>query len=303
LRVAAIFPQFTMPSKIFESPVHTADVTAYTQIENTASSGQVAITESTLVTAKATWTAIKLACRVFASSEILEDSIIPMGPFIMANMAKVLGRGVEDALVNGEFNASTLDGTTFNPAGSAKRAWSGMRFFALTAASNDAAVSVSTASITDKLIAVRDKMGVFGADPGRVVYVSGFRGLSALMVSDDLMTIDKFGQFATILRGQVGNVHGSPVILSEFVTLKNTSGVHDATPTNNVTGSILVVYPDEFALGERRGITLMRSEHRYIEFDQVVHVGTWRGDYKPFRTPSDTTGHNPVGIAYNIPAL
>lgn len=303
LRVAALFPQFTMPGKIFESPIHTSDVTAYTVAENTASSSQTAITESILGTGKATWTAIKLACRVFASSEILEDSIIPMGPFIMANMAKVLGRGVEDAIVNGEFNASTLDGTTFNPAGGVKRAWSGLRFYALTAASNDAAKDGGTGTISANLLSMRDKMGIFGADPGGLVYISGFRGLATILVSGDVLTIDKFGQFATVLRGQVANFHGSPVILSEFVTLKNATGVHDATPANNVKGSILGAFPSEFALGERRGITLMRSEHRYVEFDQVVHVGTWRGDFKPFRTPADATPHLPVGIVYNLPVL
>lgn len=299
LRVAALFPQFAMPGKIFESPILTSDAVAYKQVENTASSGQTEIPESVAGTDKATWTAVKLACRVFASSEILEDSIVPMGGFIMGNMAKVLARGVEDAIINGDTDAS-LDGATVNPATSAKRAWDGLREYALRAASDTAKVDNATNVNTDTaLLKVRDLMGAYGADPTRLAYITGFRGLAKILSSPNVMTLDKFGSFATVLRGQVANIHGSPVILSEFLKLATGAGVVDATPALNVEGSILVVYPDEFALGERRGITLMRSEHRYIEFDQVVHVGTWRGDFKPFRDPVDTT-HTPVGILYAI---
>jgi hypothetical protein len=44
----------------------------------------------------------EVGVRTYASSEVVEDSVVPLVPFIINNAAKVLARGIEDAIINGE---------------------------------------------------------------------------------------------------------------------------------------------------------------------------------------------------------
>jgi HK97 family phage major capsid protein len=54
-----------------------------------------------------------------------------------------------------------------------------------------------------------------------------------------------------------------------------------------------------FARGERRAITINSSDDRYIETDQTVVVGTWRGDFKPWYTTA-AAANKIVGIGRNF---
>jgi len=45
-------------------------------------------------------------------------------------------------------------------------------------------------------------------------------------------TVDKYGQFATVLNGELGKIDGIPVIVSEKIRENlNASGVYDGTTT------------------------------------------------------------------------
>lgn len=296
LRIAGLFPQVTMTSKTLDWPVLGSDLVAYLVAEATGDGTDAAPTASQALTNKITFTAQKLMVRSFASSEIIEDSIVGMVQFILGNAAKVLARGIEDALVNGE-DGVTLDGAVFNPAGGVRRAWKGLRFYAL-AATNPAKVDMGSAAPTvAKLMDVQLGMGVYGANPKALAWITGFRGLKRLMGMTELVTMDKLGSAATILTGQVGSLFGSPVILSEFVFDQKTTGAY-GDGTARTFGSILCVYRDAFGLATRRAIGINASSDRYIEQDQTVFVGSLRSDFKPFYTPSATVA--PVGVLYNI---
>lgn len=299
LRVAGLFPQVTMTSKTLDWPVLGGDLVAYLASEGTADDQQTptgAVAASTATTNKITFTAKKMMVRTFASSEIIEDSIVAMVSFILGNAAKVLARAVEDALINGE-DGATLDGATFNPVGGVRRAWKGLRYYALQA-TNPAKVDMGGAAPTvAKLMDVQLGMGVYGANPKALAWITGFRGLKRLMGMTELVTMDKLGNAATIVTGQVAALFGSPVILSEFVFDQKSTGVY-GDGTARTFGSILCVYRDAFGVASRRAININASSDRYIEQDQTVFVGSLRGDFHPFYTPSATVA--PVGVLYDI---
>src|SRR6185436_9176606 len=131
-KVAPLFTPITMTSKILDWPVLGADLVAYLMAEAVNDgSGDTPVAASTATTNKATFTAKKLGVRTYASSESVEDSVVPLVPFIINNAAKVLARAIEDAIINGEAGGVTMDGATFNPASGVRRAWNGLRFHAL----------------------------------------------------------------------------------------------------------------------------------------------------------------------------
>jgi len=298
-KVAPLFTPVTMTSKTLDWPVLGSDLTAFLMPEAILDGTDAPITASTATTNKVTFTAQKMGVRTFASSELIEDSIVPMISFIIGNAAKVLARGIEDAIINGEFNAATMDGATFNPLSGVRRAWDGLRKHALTTASYPAKLDMGAAAITEaKMLDLQFNMGAWGASPAPLAWITGFHGLKSIMKLASVLTLEKFGTAATILSGQVANIFGSPVILSEFVTEKDATGVHNATPANNIKGSVLCAHRESYGLATRRGISVNGSTDRYIEVDQTVFVATCRNDYKAFYTPSATV--TPVGIIYNI---
>lgn len=297
-KVAPLFTPITMTSKTLDWPVLGADLVAYLQAESTGDGTGTSATVSTATTNKVTFSAVKMGVRTYASSEVLEDSIVPMVPFVISNAAKVLARGIEDAIINGDIDAA-MDGATFNPAGGVRRAWDGLRSNVFETASYPAKTDAGAAAVSEAfLLDVQFKMSNWGASPGPLAWITGFHGFKSMMKLPSVITLEKFGPQASILSGQVAGVFGSPVILSEFVTEKNATGVHDAVGTNNVKGTILCVHRESYGLATRRGINVNGSSDRHIEIDQVIFVATARNDFKPFYTPSATV--TPVGAVYNI---
>lgn len=304
-KVAPLFTPVTMTSKTLDWPVLGADLTAFLMSEAVLDGTDTAIAASTATTNKVTFTAAKLGIRTFASTESVEDSIVSLVPFIIANAAKVLARGIEDAIINGEKAGVTMDGATFNPAGGVRRAWDGLRFHSLMTASYPAKLDMGAAAVTEaKMLDLQFTMGAWGASPAPLAWITGFHGFKSIMKLASVLTLEKFGPQATILSGQVAAAFGSPVILSEFVTEKNATGVHDAVGSNNVKGSLICVHRESYGLATRRGINVNASTDRYIEVDQTVFVATARNDFKLFYgtgatfVPSATV--TPVGIIYNI---
>lgn len=297
LRVAALFPGVTMTSKTLDWPVLGGDLVAYLMSEATADGSDTPISASTATLNKVTFTATKIGVRSFASSEVIEDSIVSMVPFILSNAAKVLSRAVEDGLINGE-KGYTMDGATFNPAGGLRRAVNGLRYYALMTSSIPSKVDMGgVVPTTSKLLDVQLGMGVYGANPKAFAWITGFRGMKRLSGMTEMITLEKFGPNATILTGQVGALFGSPVILSEFMYDQKNTGVY-GDGASRTFGSILGVYRDAFGLATRRSISIAASSDRYIETDQTVFVGTHRYDFQPFYMPSASVA--PVGILYDI---
>jgi hypothetical protein len=176
--------------------------------------------------------------------------------------------------------------------------WNGLRFHAIMTGSYPAKIDNGGGAFSEaKVLDMQYAMGAWALRPPAGVHLRVPRLQEHVQVAL-VITLEKFGPQASILSGQVANMFGSPVILSEFVTEKNATGVHDATPANNVKGSVICVHRESYGLATRRGISVNGSTDRTFEMTRTVFVATARNDFQAFYAPSAT--NTPVGILYNI---
>jgi hypothetical protein len=76
--------------------------------------------------------------------------------------------------------------------------------------------------------------------------------LTDLLPMDDVLTMDKFGPTAPIVNGQLAQVIGLPIVMSEFLTSDlQTSGKF--TTTGGATSSMLIVNTARYKIGSLRG--------------------------------------------------
>lgn len=294
LRLVNFFEVMPMPSGNYNHPVMGSDGTAYYYAEQTSAGSATAITATELATANMSFVAKLLGVRVFTSTQWEEDSIIPAISDIQRRCAKALRRGLENAALNGQ-STGAID--TPNPsAGDVRTAWDGIRY---DAEQTGVSVDLSTMDV-EGLWNIKGQMGAYGLDPSQGAWVTGFAGYVRMMSLKDngnsiLLTQDKVGSSNLFERGQLGQLLGSPVIVSEFYPQDmDSNGVSNS---GTKTGLVYVCRP-AYRLGERRGILIESSRERYLETFQIVFVGSGRWHWKSVWTPS--TSQKIVGKGVNI---
>lgn len=273
LGVENLFEHFPMPSKTYDWPIQTSHATAYLPGESTADSA-TSITASTPGTSKVTFTAKKLAVRILTSTEFVEDSIIEALGFIRMELAKVLARGVEDAILNGD-TAATHQDSNVTAADDRRKAWLGIRGWCVDQ-SNSTAVA-STFALTG-LSNSRKSMGKYGVNEKELAHILPPIHYLAALSDSSVLTWDKFGPQATGLTGNLPKWQGVDLIASEFIALDyNTSGVYDGSTTDNTVN--LTVNKTCWKIGDRRTVTI--DADKIISTDQFELVSTIRKDLQP----------------------
>ncbi len=193
---------------------------------NDVSSGAVAahgLTEVTL-------TAHKLATREYIGYEEDEDSIIPIAGIvrdaIVRRMARtsdasILGTGVAAPFTELEELAGGHTGNT-----------------------------VTTGSTTDPFVkaelhTARTNMGQWGMNPSDLVCFVSQAQYYSLLTDADVTTVDKYGDKATILSGELGKLWGIPLVVSD---------AFEAAGASAAVG--ILVNPTNYLIGNHRGLTI-----------------------------------------------
>lgn len=320
LRVAALHRRIDMPTNPYKLPIEGADAAAYLVDEQTTADSDIA-TESTVGDNRVianymattptpgntdmgmvnlTLTAKKVGARTTHPTEVTEESIIPILPYLRDKLAKAMRDVQEDATLNGDVLVGTSGAidTDMKTASTKHRraAWNGYRKLAI-ANCKVAAASATVLDVTD-LRTLRMRMGKYAVDPSECVLVTGPVGYAKLLTLKDgsnpspVMTIEKYGPQATLVTGEIARVDGMPIVLSEFVRENlNASGVHDGITTTRT--EIFMVNRSQFIFGDFRQTTLKSRE--IIETDQTVLVTLQRLCFKPWSTTEPI-----VGFVYNI---
>lgn len=202
-----------------------------------------------------------LAARVLVDDAANEDSIFPLLPEINRRIARALGDAYEDTMVNGDTAATHQDTiASFNIrdrwgstglGGSAdhRRAFIGFRALAA-----DRSCTVNQASGMTIAKVMEELIGGLGERAGGnvVILVSPEVMFKKLMTDTNVLTVDKFAANATILRGQLAQVFGIPIVMTRWLSSKyNTSGIFDGSTMTK--SGVLVVSRDEFKHYQRRG--------------------------------------------------
>jgi HK97 family phage major capsid protein len=289
LKVAALSGRIAMPTNPFKLPIDGADAVAYLTSEATSDTASK-ITASTPGTNNVTFDAVKLACRVLVSTELEEDSLVAILPLLRDKIVQALAEAQESATVNGDTAGTHMD-SDVTASSDVRKAWDGYRKLALSAAKIDC----STFDITS-LRAIRSAMGKYGVNPANLAWVAGISVFNQMLGLDEVMTVDKYGQGATILTGELAKLDGIPIIVSEFIRENlNAGGVYDGVTTDRTV--LPLVYRPAFLYGDRRNITLKVSQELYMESDQDVAIATQRLDFQPVQ---DAASEPIVGLGYDI---
>jgi HK97 family phage prohead protease len=215
-------------------------------------------------------TAQKLATKEFIGYEEEEDAILPLLPMIRDAVIRRMVRSTDTELLRGIVGTST---------GSCLGLINGVS----TIATNNTAQYQPTGTFGDAisiadLQSTRRVLGRYGLVPGELIYVVSESVMYDLMEDPDFRTMDLVGANATILRGQIGMVNGSPVIVSDsFVA------------NSNSTVQAIALNARNYMLGELRGLTVERD--RDIINQKNVIVATRRFGFTEI-VPGATSGQH-----------
>jgi len=154
-----------------------------------------------------TLSAHKLVAKEYLGLEEEEDAIIPLMPIVRDAVMRRMAKAADRALLRGDTGVATPEGDIFPFDGIA------------TIASNAGASTTLSIGNGDKVTAaslqsVRRLLGAWGLDPSKLIYIVSHEAYFDLLEDPDFRTMDVVGSNATILKGQIGSVNGSPVIVS-----------------------------------------------------------------------------------------
>lgn len=287
-RVAGLFSTITMPTKSYTLPVEGGDAVVYKQTESSSDTANE-ITASTPGTANKLLTAIKLAGLVYTSEELVEDSIVDNIGYIQMKLVDAIVKGKEDCIINGDTSSTHMD-SDITAAADHRKSWDGLRKLV------KAANRVSLATFNDANVqSILTKLGKYGVDPEKLAWIPGAKGYLKMLTSlTNVQTRDKYGDWATVITGELSKYVGIPVITSQYMR-ENLApdGYYDGVTTS--LGTLALVHRPSFVIGDRRLVTLKVDEE--IKTDQRVLVVTWRG---VFSNVFSNTSEDIVGVGYNF---
>lgn len=297
LKVAALFAEIPMPTSPFKLPVATSDDIAFLVGEQltdnflTETNKMGALTPGTT---NVTLTAKKLGALAVFSEEVNEDSIIAIVPFLRGKLGNAIANGIERAILDGD-TAATHQDNDVSAANDARKAWNGIRKDTLSTAIDIQAAGGEAAFAAADLLRMRGVLDpAFAEDPDSLAYIVSVNSMLKMMAFPEMVTVDKLGPQATILRGQVGMIWGSPVLTSKYArTDVAATGVNTGAGPNTFA-VIYLANRNGYVRGNRRGVTIKTAEA--IWSDQGVMAVTWRGDFQKLRP-----GSKVAALGRNVP--
>ena len=182
----------------------------------------------------------KLISTSYLGNETEEDAVMPILPLIRESMIRSHARSIEAGLLVGNL----ADG----PFGTSGACFDGI----VTLASGDSDKTQSTTAFASEsltaanLLAARKNMGKYGVNPADVVYIVNQTEWFNLMDDAEFQDVNLVGmEHASKVKGTVGMVYGSPVVLCDEFATAAVSKFY-----------AVAVNPKMFAMGRLRGMTL-----------------------------------------------
>lgn len=195
-----------------------------------------------------TLNAYKVATNEYVAYEEEEDSLLAIMPVIRDAMVRRVARAVDRAMLRGA-------GTGSDPV----KGLAG--YDAVSAVTLD--ISDAAKMTVAKLQLLRRDLGAWGLDPSELVYIVSTENYYDLLEDTNFLTVDKVGNQATLLTGQIGAIGNTPVIVSaEF-----------ADKAADAVGAICL-NPGNFLVGNQRGLRIDTQD--LVETQRRVMVASLR---------------------------
>lgn len=118
------------------------------------------------------------------------------------------------------------------------------------------------------------KLGKYALDLENCRIVPDVQTYLAMLGLTNVVTMDKYGAAATIVRGELARYRGIPVIPSGVMPLTEADGKVSVTPANNIKGQIAAYNRLMWRRGSRRGLTI--EVDRSIQKRQMIMVVSFR---------------------------
>ena len=295
--VVSLFGSIMMPTDPFRIPYDFGDVSWYRGTSN------LAVSSSTPGTGRQTLTSAELAAMIGWSYDLDEDAVIAVLPELRATLVRNAAEVLDDVVLNGDISD---DGTNINADGATADSLAGsagldhyLVFDGLihvplvdnTNQGNDH----SGAASDDMFNEVRARLGKYGVRPSECAFVMDINTYIRALSIENFRTVEKLGPLATLLTGQLGDIEGIPVIVSEQMLLADTDGKVTSGGNGTDTGRVLAVNRNMYRLGFKR--ELMIESERDIQKRQTVLVASMR---VAFEGRMDNASDTAVALQYNI---
>jgi len=252
---------------------------------------------STPTTSNTTIDPVGLAARVLLDDAATEDSIIPLLPEIQRRLARAIRDAYEDAMINGDTAATHQDVIASwdirgrwganGKGGSAdhRRAFLGLRALAYDRSLTvDQSAAQTVAKVMEELLGGLGERGNMNA----VILTSPEVFFKKMLTDSNVLTVDKLGQNATLLNGQLAAISGVPVVMTRWLSadLANT-GLYAAS---GAYSGVLAVAREEFAHYQRRA--------SMVEVDKDITVGAYNLVATLRRTFKTLSGSSSAVVRY-----
>lgn len=262
---------------------------------------------SSMSTAQRTIQAKTLAVRTQISDNAADDAYLPFMDILMQEGGFALMSAEEDAIINGDPSAThqdtglaTWNPDSFYPAAPGglsidhRRMNKGLRFRGLAAAEANNSTDRSTFSLSTYAADVGTIVGPKQGPLDMVSLVNNYILATKILVLDQVVTREKYGDGASILTGEVARLLGRPVIPSQFLTKDLTgAGIFDgATMTK---ASMINVLTGRYIRVSRRGVTVAFQRDETRGLTNVI----WKLRGLPLFHVAGATEKN-VHVAYNM---
>lgn len=267
-----LFMAFEIPS-VFADAFPTTDLTGPTikpkitgqprlyLLGADSTSDQPAILQATQVTtSNQTLAPPTLGMRAVIGMASAEDAALPVVSIVQQMLVKAHADGYEDAMVNGDTAGTHQDAiATWNirsrwgssglgGSNDHRRAFMGFRALAYDrSATVDQSGGQTVAKVLEELVG---GLGEYAA--GNVLLATSPEVYFKKFATDsNVLTVDKFGPSASILRGAPASLGGRPILLSRFISADlATTGLYTGS---GATSGVLAINRESFAHYRRRG--------------------------------------------------
>ena len=221
-----------------------------------------ATSSSDLATANVTFTSTELLTSVNWSRNLDEDAVIALMPNVRANIARTGAEQMDAFLLNADAtnaasgNINSDDATPATDAYYLSNGLDGIRHLYIVD-NTDQHINAGGDALADADIQSAIKaMGKYAVDPTSCVIVPEPKTYLSMLALTSVATVDKYGQQAGILTGEVARYQGIPVIVSASQPLAEADGKVSATASNNTLGTMSIFNRNMWGVGFRRQLMI-----------------------------------------------
>jgi len=287
--VESMFPKYTIPknAESLSVPQKTSKTKAYL-IQPSQDAIQSAITA-----AKVTFRAKRLITLAPLSDQADDETVVALINVIKQDIAESLVLAMENAIINGDTTAGAGNingGTVGGDATDQLRTFGGLRKITM---DNGNTVDFGGSLTYNTVAGMRKLMGKDGVKQSELVYIVSPATYHQLVLLPEVQTVDKYGQNATVVTGEVAKIGAIPVVVSEFVPENlDDTGVYSDTGDKTV---ILLVNKKYFAVADR-GMAGFEQD-RNVMSTTNIYVGYRDVDFNALLPNKEVSV-----LGYNIPA-